>query len=202
MDQTSDATGIRQPGRVGAASPCGDPPQPRLHGGHGREERAAAIPRRGEDRLRPGTPVTAGAPRCHGHTGAGFFFSSSQEPEQTSLSSVLWPPTPTGCQASTHSAMGVVGPWGSHQGEQYTAPRASPRGLGVPSHSHRGQAGHQGGCGTRSHQGDNRNKYGEGVAQARACPQPQRSRAPRPRDVGWLWRWWIPPGAAGDRDGM
>lgn len=50
------------------------PPQPQLHGGHGREERAAAIPCRGEDRLQPGTPVAAGDPRCHGHTGLGFSF--------------------------------------------------------------------------------------------------------------------------------
>lgn len=114
-------------------------------------------------------------------------FSFSQEPEPTSLSSVLWRPTPIGCQAGTHSTMGVLGPRGSQQGEQHTAPQASPRGLGAPSHSHHGQAGHQGGCGTRSHRGDNRNKYGEGLARARpqhgarSRPQPQPQPPAQPR---------------------
>lgn len=177
-------------GAGGRWEPSWGPTPAPAPGGHGREERATATPRRGEDRLPLRDPRGCRCPLLPWPRWAGL--SSSQEPEPTSLSSVLRPPTPRGCQAGTHSTMGVLGPRGSQQGEQDTAPRASSRGLGVPPHSHRGLAGRQGGCGTRSHQGDNRNKYGEGAARARPQPQPRRGRAPRPGDGGWLWRCGFP----------
>lgn len=165
-------------------------PSPGSVGATGERRGPTAIPCSSEDRLPLRDPRGCRCPPLPWPHWAGASFSSSLQPEPTPLSSVPWRPTPPGCQAGAHSTVGVLGPRGSQQDEQYTAPQAGPQGLGVPSHSRHGQAGHQAGCGTRSHRGDNRNKYGEGVAWARpqhgarACPQPQPPAQPRSSPEG------------------
>lgn len=123
--------------------------------------------------------MAAGAPCCHGQTGKTT--QSLHLPRNLNQHLSLL------CSVASHSnrlpgqhSLCHGGPGGSQQGVQYTAPRVSPPGLGVPSHSHRGQAGRQGTRGTRSHQGDNRNKYREGAAQAGLGPGPEPVPSPGP----------------------
>lgn len=125
MDQTSNATGTWQPGQVGNASPCGDPPQPQLYGGHGQEERAHchAVVRTGS---LSGTPVAAGAPCCHGQTGKTT--QSLHLPRNLNQHLSLL------CSVASHSnrlpgqhSLCHGGPGGSQRSVQYTAPRASPQ---------------------------------------------------------------------------
>lgn len=185
-------------------------PSPGSVGATGERRGPTAIPCSSEDRLPLRDPRGCRCPPLPWPHWAGASFSSSLQPEPTSLSSVPWRPTPPGCQAGAHSTVGVLGPRGSQQDEQYTAPRPAPKdsvflltlAMGRQDTRLDVALAHTGGT-TEINMG--RGWRGPGPSMGPEpvpSPSPRRSRAPRPRDVGRLWRWWLPPGAAGDGDGV